>query len=1286
VVSRLHHTHKTLCIVLEPQKMSRKPSLLDIQAEQEREHHHQQQHQQNPRMRGNEGRDKRHGNVGGGFLRSEDDRFVGSRNYPRNMDRPMSKNSNNNGGGGGGGGRGGIRHTPENNRKNPKFMDRSHLPLEQGIICSLCDSFGFIHCADREDEIFFHYSNLMGDYHPDQLHIDDEVSFRVGPTQKRNAAKNYVESSDEEFVVEKLAAYDVQVLEKGTIVWVTQDEPGRRYRGRVEHIRRNERGSNSNNGTNLDGKIHILSEHEFGKLVAAAEVSVSSIGDERESEALSIPSNHHENTLVDFAINEYQLDRVDDRSIKRLGKGDLVDCIIVRDRRTKLYFADDVKLLVSERDRLRQEQEKRMLSNATVEHGVITSLKGDYGFLQSNKRREEIFFHYSNVDLDPQGQNGEGVADNLEGRDQEMVLREGQEMQFLVVNEEVKSGNRNSARLSARRVQMQPRGSVKFYETIARGVAGVVTSCPHHVDSGHALETKGKIQLLSPISVVDDLGETVEISDVFLAAKDSPGGSYDFRGGSLVGLWIEIGDTLLFDVVKDFVDGACHAKPTSHIVPLLHGEKLDGHPTLIESESTNAAVRLIKLSLAGRSEGVVSALKDGFGFIQCAERPVDAHFKLFQLLPDELQVDIRRNMGLANVDDKTNPLKLSQNCEVQFDLSLQGTLQSAGSHRSYRGGHKHQTSTQLSDRENLKAQRILLVPPGTVSLSCRLATGASGTVSLEDTKQPYAGAIDFDPPLNELPLEERHPLVAAMIEQYLAQDISVPLVFHDFQSKKEDDVVIAMIAAKGHGRLGWSYKSKTEGASNDGRLRILKIVPDQCESGTKQAESVSIIGDPETASLSPDSNQKLVTPKTIKRVRFNKSNIAHECREELPPALGDAVTCDVVVSRRTGQVSIENIRIIKRHDLQLSVTGESGMGVVKDVIVARKFGFISVFDSNSSKREILFFHFSNILPEDQSSLEVKKGDEVKFNVATEGNGKRVAVSVCQLPRGTIQSLLEKDACKGYILLEPSRTTAKTTVVRQAATKGNERVGHSRWDEVGATTVAATSPNELGSILLLEDPANQFQSSDSSGDLVNLDGSLLRYKFGAFAQHGIGTSPEIDASAHPKRGDLVTFMKTRKGSQARDIRVLHRGAASFIRGHLEQIKQTIDENGQVGGTAKLVTASREISYVVKLQEFISCDPKILKENDAVEGLLHEGKIYGLSRMVDIYLDSKLGSNQSQRPKLNLSAMKDRGGKVVAQSLIAKGPDGTKGFVAGWTSRSSKFSHIRNGADIHLNNDL
>lgn len=66
-----------------------------------------------------------------------------------------------------------------------------------------------------------------------------------------------------------------------------------------------------------------------------------------------------------------------------------------------------------------------------------------------------------------------------------------------------------------------------------------------------------------------------------------------------------------------------------------------------------------------------------------------------------------------------------------------------------------------------------------------------------------------------------------------------------------------------------------------------------------------------------------------------------------------------------------------------------------------------------------------------------------------------------------------------------------------------------------------------------------------------------------------------------------------------------------------------------------------------------------------------------RTKDIHLSSSFGSSGglNERPKLNLTVKKElqgMGGQIMAQSRMAKGPDGTNGFVLGWTTRVSNHA--------------
>ena len=129
------------------------------------------------------------------------------------------------------------------------------------------------------------------------------------------------------------------------------------------------------------------------------------------------------------------------------------------------------------------------------------------------------------------------------------------------------------------------------------------------------------------------------------------------------------------------------------------------------------------------------------------------------------------------------------------------------------------------------------------------------------------------------------------------------------------------------------------------------------------------------------------------------------------------------------------------------------------------------------------------------------------------------------------------------------------------------------------------------------------------------------------------------------------MKARKNKAVRDVRLVTRRAAQFVQGRLENIER-LDSPKNLG-TAKFISATeKEEEYEVDLKEVISCDVSTLKEKETVEAILHEGKLYGICRTADLYLESKLGTKNKERPKLNLSVKKNRGGKIMAQSMMAK----------------------------------
>ncbi len=1137
-------------------------------------------------------------------------------------------------------------------------VDISALPAEQGIICNLKDSFGFIHCADRPEEIFFHYSEVS-DCHPDELQVDTEVEFRVGQSEKDPS---------------KRVAYAIRTLLAGTVVWEMEEEPDKLFVGLIDRSIRNDArgvgGGNRDAPRNQEGSIQVLL---------------------MDSSAAFPDDSAKKGPMVRFR----QEDMATDSKLRstKLFRGDLVQFRIFVDRRTKQKYARQINLVQTEKERTREERERKLLESATEEEGMVISLNNGYGFLKTNMRRGHVYFHYSNLTL-PEDQD-------------DFELKKGQEMKFLVVTENVDG----QSKCSARKLQCLPKGSVQFHTVIARGVKGIVTLCPQPPSAGsnpgYADDKDGSIRLIDPLIDKDADGKEITIIDVSFEFNDAPGGVYTFqqRGATTNGLWILNGDTLLFDVVKELADGSYQAAPTNHTIGV--GGTVEGSTEESPSDST-ASIRLAACSLVSRAEGTLHTLKlqGGYGFIHFAERPIDVHFHTYNLMPEELQSDLRKQLGYPG-----DEVMLEVGVGAQFDICAHGTVHSGGRG----GGDGGRRRGSPHERENVKAHRILILPQSAVMMDKILGKGLRGVVKTADAKQLYAGFVDLDDMIEPMTFEDRHPLVAKMIDEFLTESSKQhgrnQLVYRDVLSVKDDEIVVDMVKLKGNGVLNYNHIPVAGLDPRSGRLCIRRALESFDEPTTTKEDDKR------------NTKKRQVTGEPNTNIRFDKSSLVEELKEDLPPSAGDIITCDVVQSRRTGKVTIENLKIMERSKENStlaamnssSLNDNSGVGVVQNVVPKSNFGFISVLDENAARQELLFFNLS--VEKDAKKLQFRKGDEVRFRIGIDPKtGKRMAKNVEIVAKGTIPSKPSQNACLGIILMEPTNTVLGDTPLRKA--NSGDSSGGGRWSNVKDDSHHSQGDTHAkGVILLLEDKTGMFRKkrdlkarkrsgsvdstescdnksldetstdNDSTDDDRSVDsednsdgdecaGPLnhLPYRNGAVAIFGAGAGGGMGTTSNPRRGDIVTFAKARKGMKVRDIRIETRNAAKLIRGHLEkiQVQRSADSKENIG-TAKFIAATEaQESYDVDLRELVSCDAMHLKDKQQVEGILHDGAIYGICRTSDLYLESKLGKSHKERPKLNLAVKKDRGGKIIAQSHMAKGPDGTTGFVLGWTPRTSPYS--------------
>ena len=404
-------------------------------------------------------------------------------------------------------GRDGPRPTqrPPNGGRRPGGGGRDG-PRESGRVHTLLDNFGFIHCADRPAQMFFHYSEVRS-VHPDELQIGDEVVFTVGSGVERRRGGGGGGGG------EKLAAFNVVTLPPNSIVWEVEEEPiGTRVTGRVESTAKEGRGET------VDGKISVEGRED----------------------------------CVFYAPPSYQSQRGQPR---RLSRGDVIEFTVVTERRTKKKHARNIVMVESQAEKSRMEREAKLLEGASPEVGRVTKARHDWGFVASTSRSEEVYYHISHV-LPPEGEGGE-----RNGGRPPAQLREGDEVEFYVVDEP-DNKNKGKQRMSSRRVRVLPPGTVKFEEVVAEGATGIVVECPTPAPFSFDKEEKdpppARILLKTPLEVD---GKTVR--EVSLDMKHYPGGTFQLGRRGERGVWIRRGDLLRFDVSRKLVGGQrYHAVPT----------------------------------------------------------------------------------------------------------------------------------------------------------------------------------------------------------------------------------------------------------------------------------------------------------------------------------------------------------------------------------------------------------------------------------------------------------------------------------------------------------------------------------------------------------------------------------------------------------------------------------------------------------------------------------------------------------------------------------------------------
>ncbi|KAJ0399628.1 hypothetical protein P43SY_008825 [Pythium insidiosum] len=1133
------------------------------------------------------------------------------RGYDRGFDRPRGRDRG---------------YDRDRERERP-----AELPVERGSVVSIKDNFGFISCVDREGDLFFHISEA-----PVDVALDDEVEFRV----------RYNQRSQREIAVQLVR------LPRGSIVWeeiaeafvegsVTKGIPRSSYGGR---------DGSRNNDQELFGLIAVRAPPADSPADQAAD----------EPEPTTRPSARRD--VVRFSADSVAAAPADAKSKPRVPQfGDDVRFRVATHRKTGHRRAVELTITQSARDKLAREVESR-LQTMTRELGVVARLKAGGGFIRCCERAEDVYFPMHELRATME------ASEALESDDKPTV-REGDEVSFFVLEEKDDDGGREaprggarnaSARLTALRVVRVPAGTVSFEDLLQSDVRGVVTKAPKEPRNGP--EVLGVITPAAPTQEtaakpnVDEDDEKENAGDDGAAkkaskkqpkkklAKGPAGVAFRLADAHDVSYVPATGDVVVFDHVLD---------------------KRTRRP-----RATN--VRVVALNATHRETGVISAMKDEFGFIRCAERASDAYFRF------------------TDVMSVSNDFRVGT--EVAFDVS---------------GG----------DGGNVRATRVELLPRGAVQWDTPVAAALPAVVVSLPSRQAASaagkGSGRFDKGSNGKgrvrvtvrPDPSLIDVVAGEFKQQLMDAFLSPAAAGDEASADaeapERSVEFPATLSKFQravlhaycDQLGLTHESSGEGASRRLCVRTtLRLTP------ARVAELEAALPTAEERVVTVDAE---FSREDISDVRYN-------------PRVGDSVRVDLAMVKRSRQAVARNVVLVAAATAKAKDKDASELPKGEGFIVAVKpegFGFIQPADQAVTGADNLFFHLKEIVT-GQTLSELHEGVEVQYRASYDEKHKKAkALSIAVVPSGTVQRI-EATPVRGVVtkasLLQrlkpvarfgrkaaaPKSSVGRIRLVNAEQSAGdaarededeNEEEGEEEEDDEEEDEDAAAvdeQPDEKAAA----EPKRSSQESKPKAAKKPQPTALYAYHVQDVA----------DLAAVLRKGDEVEFVPhtTPKGLRAMRIRLVtsHAQRGVVVRVHDDLSGGVVRVDGDEG---------REAAYSAK--QVLRGD--VLQAGDRVEFALHrsvpekqpkkkskkdeasaseepatpapsDATAIAWTATSVLCLEPSTaagaagGAASTRRPESRsvnstlLQAMRQVGASAVAKSRMAKGPDGTRGFPSGW----------------------
>lgn len=937
--------------------------------------------------------------------------------------------------------------------------------------------------------------------------------------------------------------------------------------------------------------------------------------------------------------------------------GDEVRFRIATHRKTGVKRAVNLTVTVSAKEKLDKEIEQRL---ATMERelGIVDRIKAGGGFIKCCDRQDDVYFPFHEVqEDDASGKEGE-TGTSHGHRPSKSSLREGDEVSFYVYEDQDDESGRSRSRLTALRVQKLPKGTVSFEELIRSDVEGTVTKVPKEPRNGP--EIQGIITLdEQPVNDVVATDENAAAAATEEAAKDDKPkkkgllkkkkkATVPFRLSDAEDMSYQpaSGDRVVFDEIL---------------------EKRSGKRKAIH-------VRVLELNPKNRETGVISALKDDFGFIKCAERPMDAYFRFTDVMT--VRNDFRSGT------------------EVSFDVSIDS-----------------------SRPDSARATRIQILPHGTIQWETIVAEELAGEVTVTPSKRTnnprggnvkllqkgHNGRIQLSAPEGKFMLDFLPDLKNQVDSAFIAADASdlqededIRLEFPSFLSKYERALI--------HEYCDWlGIKHESEG---DKYNRHLVLVA----KGKLLASDVASKDEPRPR---PDIEFKM---EDVADVRYD-------------PHVGDEVKFQLGFSKRTKQFLCKAIVCVKATAPQKKTAEPKetpkAVGIKAEGFIAtiksEGFGFIRPANKGAGVEENVFFHVNAIVSGERLD-DLEEGMEVQYTVSYDDKKKKSrAVNISIVPAGTIKEV-EVQSLRGVVsrasILQrmkgarfnktqsnkPMSTVGKIRAVSgQEGADGEADAANDDEDDNDAEDVdvqdesdGAGEDDEKPDAAAEEPNDNKKSAGTKTAAKTKKDNRLYFYHI----------QDVVDHSVVLREGDEIEFLPqaTAKGMRATKIKVIASHSVEGIVVSSDDLGGIIRIDGDDAVEARFGArnvlrgdilkegdrvefAYRRPAPPSKKQKKKAAASTSTEGGEAGEAEAADGAAEGAAEGVEVArTESVLGQatsvlrissstsemqNSSRREARSvnstlLQAMRQVGVNAMVASRMAKGPDGTRGFTEGWRS--------------------